>query len=107
MLCGRMNVQTKRAVGFGIAHLLVLAACYSTAFTLGSERFDKGDANVSIVEYIAGSLTEILMSPGKYIWTSWASKNLHNAFEWMLLIANSALWCIALAYVFGKIKRAT
>ena len=102
-----MNVQTKRTVGFGVAHFLVLVACYLTAFTLGMERFDNDDANVSAVEYVAETLAEILMSPGKYIWTSWDSKNLHNAFESMLFIANSALWGIALAYVFGKIKRAT
>lgn len=102
-----MNVQTKRAIGFGTAHFLVLVVCYLTAFTLGMERFDKYDAKVSAVEYVIRSLAEILMSPGRYIWTSWASNNLHNAFEWMLLIANSALWGLALAYVFGKIKRAT
>ena len=99
--------KLKRAIGFGIAHFLVLVACYLTAFTLSMERFDKYDAKVSAVEYVTVSLTEILMSPGRYIWTSWASKNLHNVFEWMLLIANSALWGVALAYVFGKIKRAT
>jgi len=102
-----MNIQTKRAIGFGIAHFIILIVCFLTAFTLGMERFDKGDANVSAVGYVTGSLTEILMSPGKYLWTSWASKNLHNAFEWMLLIANSALWGVALAYVFSKIKKAT
>jgi hypothetical protein len=102
-----MNVQTKRAIGFGIAHFIVLVACYLTAFILAMERFEKYDVNVSAMEYVTGSLTEILMSPGRYIWTSWASKNLHNAFEWILLIANSALWGVALAYVFGKIKRAT
>ena len=102
-----MNVQTKRAIGFGIAHFLVLAMCFLTTFTLSMERFDKYDSKVSAVEYVTGSLTEILMSPGRYIWTSWARNNLHNAFEWMLVIANSALWGVALAYVFGKIKRAT
>ena len=102
-----MNVQAKRAIWFGIAHLIVLVACYFAAFTLSMERFDKYDAQVSAVEYVSASLSEILMFPGRYIWTSWASKNLHNAFEWMLLIANSSLWGVALSYVFGKLKRAT
>lgn len=102
-----MNIQAKRAVGFGIAHFLVLTVCFLVAFPLSMERFDKGDANESAVEYVTGSLTNILMIPGKYIWTRWASKNLHNAFEWMLLIANSALWGITLGYVCGKIKKAT
>lgn len=92
---------------FGVAHFILLVACYLTTFTLSMERFDKDDANVSAVEYVTGSLADVLMSPGRYIWTSWASKNLHDAFEWILLIANSALWGVALAYVFGKFKRAT
>ena len=102
-----MNIQTKRAVGFSIAHFIVLIVCFMTAFTLGMERFDKGDAHESAVEYVTGSLTNILMSPGKYIWTPWASKNLHDVFEWMLLIANSALWGITIAYVYGRIKKST
>ena len=102
-----MNIQAKRAVGFGVAHFLVLTVCFLTAFTLSMERFDKGDINESAVEYVTGSLANILMAPGMYIWTPWASKNLHNAFEWMLVIANSALWGITLAYVYGRIKKAT
>lgn len=102
-----MNVQSKRAVWFGIAHFILLVVCYMTAFTLSMERFDKYDAKVSTVEYISGSLAEILMSPGRYFWTSWASKHLHDAFEWMLVFANSALWGVTLAYMFGKIRRAT
>jgi len=102
-----MNVQAKRALGFGVAHFLVLTVCLLTAFTLGMERFDKGDVNESTAEYVAGSLTNILMAPGKYIWTPWASKNLHNAFEWLLVIANSALWGVTLAYVYGRLKRTT
>jgi len=102
-----MNIQAKRAVGFGIAHFLVLTVCFLAAFTLGMERFNEGDANEGAVEYVTGSLTNILMIPGKYIWTPWASKNLHNVFEWMLLIANSALWGITLAYVYGRIKKPT
>jgi hypothetical protein len=102
-----MNIQAKRAVGFGVAHFLVLTVCFLTTFTLAMERFDESDASKSVVEYVAGSLTNILMVPGKYIWTPWASSNLHNAFEWMLLIANSALWGVTLAYVYGRIKKAT
>jgi hypothetical protein len=102
-----MNIQTKRAAGFGIAHFILLVACYLTSFTLAMERFDTHDGNTSTVEYVTVSLTEVLMSPGKYLWTSWASKNLHDAFEWVLLTANSALWGIALAYVFKKAERAT
>ena len=100
-----MNIQTKRARGFGIAHFLVLTVCFLTAFALSMERFDKGDAKESTAEYVAVSLTNILMAPGKYIWTPWASKNLHDAFEWLLVIANSALWGVTLAHVYGRIKK--
>ena len=42
-----MNIQAKRAVGFGIAHFLVLTVCFLVAFPLSMERFDKGGANES------------------------------------------------------------
>lgn len=102
-----MNIQYKRAIWFGIGHFILLVVCYMTAFTLSMDRFDQYDAKVSAAEYISGSLAEILMSPGRYLWTSWASTHLHNVFEWLLLFANSALWGATLAYVFGKIRRAT
>jgi len=102
-----MNIQTKRAVLFGFAHFLALIVCFSTAFTLSMERFDKVDENESAVEFVAVSLTNILMTPGRYIWTPWASKNLHNSFEWMLFIANSALWGVILAYIYGRFKKPT
>jgi hypothetical protein len=102
-----MNIQAKIAVGFGVAHFLVLSVCFLMAFTLGMERFDKGDTNEGAVEYVAVSLANILMAPGMHLWTPWASKNLHDAFEWMLVVANSALWGITLAYVYGRIKKAT
>jgi hypothetical protein len=102
-----MNIQTKRAAGFGIAHFILLVACYLTSFTLAMERFDAHDAKTSTVEYVTVAFTDVLMSPGKYLWSSWASKILHDGFEWVLLIASSALWGIALAYVFKKVERAT
>ena len=102
-----MNIQAKRALGFGVAHFLVLSMCYVTAVALRMDRFDKDDLNEGAAEYVAASLANILMAPGKYIWTPWASKNLHDAFEWLLIIANSALWGVALAYVYGRLRKTT
>lgn len=102
-----MNIYVKRTVIFGIIHLLVLAMCFLAAFTLSMERFDTGNASQSTAEYITGLVTNILMAPGKYVWTSWSSKNLHNAFEWLLVIVNSGLWGMVLAILYTKIKKST
>ncbi|MFT5286619.1 MAG: hypothetical protein ACI8TQ_002789 [Planctomycetota bacterium] len=101
-----MKIQTQRAIGFSVAHFLVLIVSAATAFSFGMERFDAGDARETAVEFVASALTKILMMPGRLIWTPWASKNVHDSLEWVLLLANSALWGIALAYVYGKIRKA-
>ena len=102
-----MSILAKRAVGFGIAYFILVVVCYMAAFTLAMERFDEGDTNAGAMEYMATMLADVLMSPGKYIWTTWASKNLHDAFEWILFVANSALWGLVRANAVGKIRSAT
>ena len=77
-----MNIVVKRAFGFGVAHLLVTITCLIVSFSLGMERFEVGNVNEGIVESVTGNLTNILMTPGKYIWNTWASKNLPKSFQW-------------------------
>lgn len=49
----------------------------------------------------AGTASQILMMPGYLLWTTWASKNLPNALEGPLFLANSALWGLASSAVVG------
>jgi hypothetical protein len=98
-----MNIQAKRSLAFGTAHLLLLTVCFIISFALGMDRLDAGEMDETAMDFIAGSLTNILMAPGIYLWTPWASKNLPNIFEWFLFLGNSGLWGVTLAYVYGKI----
>jgi hypothetical protein len=44
---------------------------------------------------------DVLMLPGQLVWTSWASKNLPNVVEWLVFIANSALWGLLFSAAVG------
>ena len=102
-----MNIQTKRSLGFGFAHLFILIVCLIISFSLGMERFDTGEMDKTPIEFVTGSVTNILIVPGVYLWTPWASRNLPNIFEWLLFIGNSGLWGVTFAFVYGKIKKIT
>ena len=54
---------------------------------------------------IAEAMASTLTLPGRLLWTSWASQNLSNAFEWALLIANSALWGAGAVALTSKMSR--
>ena len=45
----------------------------------------------------AGIAADVLALPGYVLWTTGASKNLPNALEWLLFLANSALWGLVLS----------
>lgn len=53
----------------------------------------------------AAMAADVLMLPGRLSWTPWVSKNLPNAFEWLLFVANSALWGFAISLMAGMIPR--
>jgi len=48
---------------------------------------------------LAMTVVQTLMLPGYLLWTPWASKNLPNAFQWLLEISNSLLWGVFIAAV--------
>jgi hypothetical protein len=58
----------------------------------------------------AGMAAEILMSPGYLLWTTWIRANVPNAVEWLVYVANSALWgflfSIAIAMISAQRLRA-
>ena len=52
----------------------------------------------------AGTVAEVLMSPGYLIWTTWASKDLPNAVQWLVYLANSALWGVLSSIAIAKVS---
>ena len=99
-----MDNQTKMTAVFSAVHFVVLITCFMTSFSLGMDRFDEADTGMGAVEYVAGSLTYILMYPAKLLWIPWASKNLPNILEWVLMIGNSFIWGSIMAYLFTRIR---
>ena len=88
-----MHPMPKRVLLFGAMHAIVTLCLVVYANYGSSLRFDgfqplRGWA-------AAGTASQILMMPGYLLWTTWASRNLPDALEWLLLLANSALWGLA------------
>jgi len=75
------------------------------AMAVGMARFDSPASHRTLAEVAADSVGRVLMAPGSFIWTDWASKNLPNMFEWLLFIANSALWAAAGIAVITRTRK--
>jgi hypothetical protein len=73
------------------------------AFSATSAEFDNPDSPRSPIARAAGTLAEILTLPGRLVWTAWASKNLPNAVEWVVFLANSAFWGLLIAGATGRL----
>ena len=92
--------------------LLALFTCAHVVLTLGASlyamtdlaRFDNPELPRTLGMTTAGIAANVLMSPGLLVWTSWASKNLPNAVEWIVFIANSALWGAAGVMIAGRVS---
>ena len=63
------------------------------------EAFDDLDYQSSAFEGLVSGLADILMQPGSSLWAS----ELPDAVEWDLCLANSLLWGLMLALVFGYV----
>jgi hypothetical protein len=81
------------------AHALVTLCMTLYAFSASSAQFDNPDLPRSSTAHAARAIASVLSLPGRLVWTTWASKNLPNAFEWLLFLANSVVW--ALLFVGG------
>ena len=94
-----MHPMPERVLLFGAMHVIVTLCLVGYANYGSSLRFDgfqppRGWA-------AAGTASQILMMPGYLLWTTSASKNLPGALEWLLFLANSALWGLAASAVVG------
>jgi len=77
-------------VAFSAIHFVVLGVAFSYSFSTGMSRFDAG-GDEGVLEWITSKATVVLMSPGYLLWTSWASKHLHDSVEWFLVLLNTLL----------------
>ena len=80
-------------------HLVLTFASGAIAYGSGMEAFDQPDYEPSSIECVADHLSEILIQPGRFLWTQWMSKKLPGIIEWGLCIANSLLWGFAISFL--------
>ena len=81
-----------------------MGVAFFYSFSAGMSRFDEG-GNEEVLERIASKATVFLMSPGCFLWTSWASKNLHDSIEWFLMLLNTLLWGYVLSRIYEAIQK--
>jgi hypothetical protein len=94
--------------------LFVMLTCLHCAVTLGvaiyamaalSEQSDAPRLDRTVAEIAANSITEVLMAPLFLFWTPWASQHLPNSIEWLVFVANSALWAAVGVIVITRLSR--
>ena len=100
-----MGKYSRLIVLLATLHFVTAMACTLGAFTRGMNRFDGAETNKDMMEVLSGIGAEILTAPGRFLWTPWASKNLPDVFEWLLLISNSLLWGFALVLIFTRLSK--
>ena len=98
-----MKKSVKKIIYFSVAHALLSFICVIVALDFSA--IDTGVAEKDLLSDIAGIIGSILLSPGRFLWNSWASNNLPNILEWFVFIGNSVLWGIILAFVYDKLRK--
>jgi hypothetical protein len=88
---------------------VVIFACIHAAVTVGLAIYSLDFSAIDGFEprqgpRLAGMAAGVLASPGYLLWTSSASRNLPNALEWLLFIANSALWGLLISAVVRRVS---
>lgn len=96
-----MKRMIKATAAFSLLHLAALTVSFITAVASSMDRFDT-EMPEGILERTAGAVAEVLMAPGRYLWTEWAGRNLPDFVEWSLLILNSLLWGYVLAIAYTR-----
>jgi hypothetical protein len=81
---------------FAFTHAVVTLGLTVYAFAAGMAEFDDPDLPHSVPVALAGNAADVLMLPGRLVWTASASKNLPNAIESVVFLANSVVWGLVL-----------
>lgn len=104
-----MNVAILERVASAVPRVkhLALLGCIHALVTLGLFLYGFDLSAIDGVETprikdLAFTAAGALMLPGRLLWTNWASKNLPNALEWILFVANSGLWGFLIAAVVER-----
>ena len=104
-----MALPIRQALVFASAHAVVTLCTTLYAFSAISAEFDHPEQPRSMTAKVAGRLADVLTVPGRFLWTTWASKNLPNAVEWLVFLANSVAWglliVVATAMLSGRSLR--
>ena len=87
-----MRRNTKLVLAIAFAHLVASIVSIGVAFQETMRVFDDPVAEVSSAGHLASGIGSVLILPAGWLWTSWASKTLPNAVEWLLVMFNSLLW---------------
>jgi hypothetical protein len=95
-----MRLRARRVVLFTFLHAVLTLALSVYAMTAGGIDHLEAPQRAASAEVAA----DVLMLPGQLLWTTWASKNLPNAVEWLLFLANSALWGLVLSAAMGMVS---
>jgi hypothetical protein len=87
--------RAKNLVLFGCIHAFLMIGLFTYGFDLSA--VDGMEPTPG--KQIAMTAVGVLMLPARLLRTGWAGEN-ENAFQWLLLIANSTLWgCVIAAVV--------
>ena len=98
-----MKLNKKRIVIFSFVQLLALVVFFGISFSAGMDAFD-GKREITKFDEFSGFITEVLMSPAFLLWNSWASKNVPNIIENLLVILNSILWGTIIEFFYSKYR---
>jgi uncharacterized membrane protein len=91
-----------KTIVFAVIHFVLAFGSMLIALTSGMAEFDNPDYQQSMVERVADHTTAILMQPGISLWTPWMSKNMPDVVEWVLCLANSLLWGLAMTLLLNN-----
>ena len=89
-----MRLPLRRVSLFAFTHAVVTLCLLGYAFGQGMVEFDNPDLPRSVAAETTAKVAGVLMLPGRLVWTAWASKNLSDAFEWVVFLANSVVWSV-------------
>ena len=88
---------------FSTVHFAVVIGLLIFLYARGMSRFDSG-AERTMLEAVGETTWEVLASPLWPLWDSSMSRQVPNAVEWLLVLANSALWGGFLSLAYGLLR---
>lgn len=88
-----------RTIACTAAHLFLSMAMFVTVMGIGMRHFDAG-TEPTFFENTLAFVVKMLMHPGMALWPFLRADMMPWYAEWLLILANSALWGFAIATVW-------